>query len=66
MAKLFVSFEVTYPGKPSMMENMVLDCDEPKDERDVSFLQLSIHNKLPEERRPIAQPTIVWFKELKD
>lgn len=64
MPKLFVSFELTYPNKPSKIENTVIDHEEPASERDILFLQLKIHNKLPEDIRPIKQPTIIWFRKL--
>lgn len=66
MTKLFVSFEITYPDKPPVIENMVLDHDEPRSGEDISFLQLKIHNALPKNDRPIRQPTIIWFKKLGD
>lgn len=66
MPRLFVSYVTHHPERPIEFGNMVLDHDVPRSDMDISFLQLKIHNKIPEEKRPIAQPTILWFHVLPD
>ncbi len=63
---LFVSFVTQDPGKPVVFGSMVLVHTVPRDDTALTYLQMCIHNRIPEESRPKTFPTILSFQPLSE